>query len=45
MQARAKWHGGINKGDKPMRFLAVFFGEKGTPVLLNPPTGPLTDGK
>lgn len=42
MQARTKWHRGINEGDKPMRFLAVFFGEKGTPILLNPPHGPAT---
>ncbi len=37
MQARTKWHRGINTGTGQMRFLAVFFGEKGTPVLLNPP--------
>lgn len=37
MQARSKWHRGINTGSGEMRFLAVFFGEKGTPVLLNPP--------
>jgi quercetin dioxygenase-like cupin family protein len=41
MQARAKWHRGLNEGDRTMRFLAVFFGEKGTPVILNPPHGPL----
>jgi quercetin dioxygenase-like cupin family protein len=41
LQAREKWHRGRNKGDKTMRFLAVFYGEKGTPVVLNPPTGPL----
>jgi quercetin dioxygenase-like cupin family protein len=41
MQARAKWHRGINTGNTPMRFLAVFFGEKGTPILLNPPHGSL----
>lgn len=37
MQARAKWHRGINTGSGEMRFLAVFFGEKDTPVILNPP--------
>jgi quercetin dioxygenase-like cupin family protein len=37
MQARTKWHRGINTGTGQMRFLAVFFGEKGTPVILNPP--------
>jgi quercetin dioxygenase-like cupin family protein len=37
MQARTKWHRGINTGSGEMRFLAVFFGEKGTPVILNPP--------
>jgi quercetin dioxygenase-like cupin family protein len=45
LQARAKWHRGVNAGDKTMRFLAVFFGEKGTPLLLNPPKGPLVNGK
>jgi quercetin dioxygenase-like cupin family protein len=45
MQARTKWHRGINEGDKPMRFLAVFFGEKDTPVILNPPHGPLAEKK
>lgn len=45
LQARTRWHRGVNLGDRPMRFLAVFFGEKGTPVLLNPPHGPLTNGK
>jgi quercetin dioxygenase-like cupin family protein len=37
MQARTKWHRGINQGSGPMQFLAVFYGEKGTPVVLNPP--------
>ncbi|MDE1176349.1 MAG: cupin domain-containing protein [Edaphobacter sp.] len=37
MQARSKWHRGINTGPGEMKFLAVFFGEKGTPVILNPP--------
>lgn len=39
MQARTKWHRGINEGNTRMRFLAVFFGEKGTPTILNPPHG------
>ena len=41
MQARTKWHRGINTGAGEMRFLAVFFGEKGTPVILNPPHPPI----
>lgn len=39
MQARTKWHRGINEGTTPMRFLAVFFGEKDAPNILNPPHG------
>jgi quercetin dioxygenase-like cupin family protein len=45
MQAHAKWHRGLNEGTGTMRFLAVFYGEKGTPVILNPPHGPLADKK
>jgi quercetin dioxygenase-like cupin family protein len=45
MQARTKWHRGINEGDTSVRFLAVFFGEKGTPVILNPPHGALVNKK
>jgi quercetin dioxygenase-like cupin family protein len=45
LQARTKWHRGVNEGKTTMRFLAVFYGEKGTPVLLNPPHGALTEGK
>ncbi len=37
MQARTKWHRGINTGSGQMRFLAVFFGAKGIPPVLNPP--------
>ncbi|WP_044934112.1 cupin domain-containing protein [Pseudacidobacterium ailaaui] len=37
MQAHTQWHRGINEGKTQMRFLAVFFGEKGTPVVLHPP--------
>ncbi|WP_161570803.1 cupin domain-containing protein [Granulicella sibirica] len=40
MQARTKWHRGINTGPGEMRFLAVFFGEKGTPIILNTPHDP-----
>jgi quercetin dioxygenase-like cupin family protein len=43
LQARTKWHRGLNEGTGTMRFLAVFYGEKGTPVVLNPPHGPLAD--
>ena len=45
MQARTKWHRGVNEGDTTMRFLAVFYGEKGTPVVLNPPHGPVANQK
>jgi hypothetical protein len=45
MQARAKWHRGLNEENTTMRFLAVFFGEKGTPIILNPPRGLLVDKK
>ncbi len=45
LQARTKWHRGVNEGKTTMRFLAVFYGEKGTPVILNPPHGALADGK
>lgn len=37
MQARTKWHRGVNTGKGQMRFLAVFFGAKGMPPVLNPP--------
>ena len=43
LQARTKWHRGLNEGKTTMRFLAVFYGEKGTPVILNPPRGPLVE--
>jgi hypothetical protein len=45
LQARTKWHRGVNEGNTTMRFLAVFYGEKGTPVVLNPPHGPATETK
>jgi quercetin dioxygenase-like cupin family protein len=38
-QARSKWHRGRNDGEGPVRFLAVFFGGKGVPNVLNPPKG------
>jgi quercetin dioxygenase-like cupin family protein len=41
MQSRTKWHRGINTGAGQMRFLAVFFGEKGIAPVLNPPHGPI----
>jgi quercetin dioxygenase-like cupin family protein len=37
LQARTKWHRGINQGAEPLRFLAVFFGAKGVPIILHPP--------
>jgi quercetin dioxygenase-like cupin family protein len=37
LQARTQWHRGVNEGTGTMRFLAVFYGEKGTPIVLNPP--------
>lgn len=40
MQARTKWHRGVNSGSGQMRFLAVFVGAKGMPQVLNPPYGP-----
>src|ERR1700761_8968249 len=45
LQARAKWHRGVNAGQGQMRFLAVFFGEKDTPVILNPPKTSSPSGK
>jgi quercetin dioxygenase-like cupin family protein len=36
-QARSKWHRGRNDGSTPLRFLAVFFGGKDVPTVLNPP--------
>jgi quercetin dioxygenase-like cupin family protein len=36
-QARSKWHRGRNDGNTLVRFLAVFFGGKGVPTVLNPP--------
>ena len=36
-QARSKWHRGRNDGEGVVRFLAVFFGGKDVPNVLNPP--------
>jgi len=44
LQARTKWHRGVNEGNQTMRFLAVFYGEKGTPTILHPPQ-PATEPK
>ncbi len=41
LQARTKWHRGLNLGGEQMRFLAVFYGAKGVPEVLNPPAGGL----
>jgi quercetin dioxygenase-like cupin family protein len=45
LQARAKWHRGVNDGQQQMRFLAVFFGEKDSPVIVNPPKSPSMNEK
>jgi quercetin dioxygenase-like cupin family protein len=39
LQSQTKWHRGRNEGQIPLRFLAVFMGSKGTPVILHPPVG------
>jgi quercetin dioxygenase-like cupin family protein len=41
LQSQTKWHRGRNDGQTPLRFLAVFLGSKGTPVILHPPAGVL----
>jgi quercetin dioxygenase-like cupin family protein len=41
LQPRAVWHRGRNEGHSTLRFLAVFFGAKGVPGILHPPSGPL----
>ena len=41
LQSQTKWHRGRNEGQEPLRFLAVFLGSKGTPVILHPPAGAL----
>ena len=42
LQPRAVWHRGRNEGQGPLRFLAVFVGAKGVPVILHPPTNGAT---
>ena len=39
LQSQTKWHRGRNEGQVPLRFLAVFLGSNGTPVILHPPAG------
>jgi quercetin dioxygenase-like cupin family protein len=41
LQSQTGWHRGRNEGQVPLRFLAVFMGSKGTPVILHPPAGAL----
>jgi quercetin dioxygenase-like cupin family protein len=38
LQSRTKWHRGRNDTNEPVKFLAVFVGSKGVPVILHPPT-------
>ena len=45
LQSQTKWHRGRNEGQVPLRFLAVFLGSKGTPVILHPPVGALVDNQ
>jgi quercetin dioxygenase-like cupin family protein len=37
LQSRTQWHRGINDGQQPVRFLAVFLDAKGIPTILHPP--------
>ena len=37
LQCHTMWHRGVNEGNEPVRFLAVFVGAKGEPVILHPP--------
>jgi quercetin dioxygenase-like cupin family protein len=37
LQARSAWHRGRNRTDRPLRFLAVFYGAAGVPNVLHPP--------
>jgi quercetin dioxygenase-like cupin family protein len=41
LQCRTTWHRGRNEGTTTMRFLAVFAGAEGVPVIVHPPSGPL----
>jgi quercetin dioxygenase-like cupin family protein len=38
LQSRTQWHRGVNDTNEPVKFLAVFMGSKGVPVILHPPT-------
>jgi quercetin dioxygenase-like cupin family protein len=38
LQSRETWHRGRNDTSEPVKFLAVFVGSKGVPVILHPPT-------
>jgi quercetin dioxygenase-like cupin family protein len=38
LQSRTHWHRGRNDTNEPVKFLAVFMGSKGVPVILHPPT-------
>jgi quercetin dioxygenase-like cupin family protein len=40
LQSRTKWHRGRNDTNEPVKFLAVFAGSKGVPVILHPPVDP-----
>ena len=40
LQSRTKWHRGRNDTNEPVKFLAVFAGSKGVPVILHPPVAP-----
>jgi quercetin dioxygenase-like cupin family protein len=37
LQSQTQWHRGVNEGEVPVRFLAVFLGGQGIPVILHPP--------
>ena len=41
LQSQTHWHRGVNEGEVPVRFLAVFLGGQGVPVILHPPANPL----
>jgi quercetin dioxygenase-like cupin family protein len=37
LQCHTMWHRGVNAGNEPVKFLAVFVGAKGEPVIVHPP--------
>lgn len=37
LQCHTMWHRGVNDGNEPVKFLAVFVGAKGEPVIMHPP--------